>query len=170
MLVTSPDKISLVTPDKSPKALRSPLATRVDEISINLVTAALVLPALSVCVTVIISSPSPKLLPASFVATVKDQVPLPEIVVVLLFPSESASKSVVSVWPLPLKAIDTIAPASPVPEIVKPSAFSIASIILSVATESIPRPVGITLSTITPERVAAVLSFPAASVAVTLTE
>ena len=168
-MVTSPDKISFVTPDKSPKEVRSPLATSVDEISINLVIAALVLPALSVWVTVIISSPSPKLSPASLAATVKDQVPLPETVVVRLFPSESASKSVVSEWPLPLKAIETSAPTSPVPEIVKPSAFSIASIMLSVATTSIPRPVGITLSTITPERVAAVLTFPAASVAVTLT-
>ena len=88
--------------------------------------------------------------------------PLPETVVVRLLLSESALSSTSSVWPLPLKAIETIALTSPVPEMVKPAEFSIASTMLSFATKSIPRPVGITLSTIT-LRVTAVLSFPAAS-------
>ncbi len=59
------------------------------------------------------------------------------------------------------------APASPVPDMVKPVPFSAASMMLSVATPLIPKPVGTMLSMITPERDIAVLMLPAASVAVT---
>ena len=96
VFVTSPFKMSFVTADRSPRADRSPLATSVELTLISFVTAALVLPALSVWVTVMISSPSPKLSPASLAATVNDQVPLSETVTVLLLASPSASASVVS--------------------------------------------------------------------------
>ena len=96
VFVTSPFKMSFVTADRSPRTDRSPLATSVELTLINLLTAALVLPALSVWVTVIISSPSAKLSPASLAATVNVQVPPSETVTVLLLPSPSASASVVS--------------------------------------------------------------------------
>ena len=158
--------MSLVTADKSPSVVRSPPATNVETTLISLVTAALVLPALSVWVTVMISSPSPKLSPASLDPTVKDQMPspLPSSTTVVLLPPAAAS-----VCPLPLKEMAIAAPISPVPEIVNPVPFSTASTISSVATASIANPVGITLSMITPARESAELTFPARSVAVTLT-
>ena len=90
--------------------------------------------------------------------TAKDQVPSPATVVVL---------PPVSVWPLESSRV-IVAPASPVPVMLKPALFSKASMTSSVATTLMTGADGTAESTST-ERVTAALVLPAASVAVTLT-
>ena len=68
-----------------------------------------------------------------------------------------------------MNEILTVAPVSPVPEIVKTPAFSVASIMSSVAIALIPTALGTTLSIITPFCDVAPLVFPFPSFAVTAT-
>ena len=97
-------------------------------------------------------------MPASLTPTVNDHCPSTTVVV---FPPGASS-----VCPLESTSV-TVAPVSPVPLMVKPATFSMASTILSVATVLITGAVG-TSESITTERVTAVLTLPAASVAVML--
>ena len=126
-IVVSSLSVRIVTPDMS-TLLWSPEATNVEDTSIRFVTTELTLPAASVCVTEMISSPSRKFRPAAFAGILNDQTPLATVVV---FPVAGM------VYPLPLNEIATVAPSSPVPEIVKPAVFSVTSMTSSTATVSI---------------------------------
>ena len=158
--VVAPFSVKIVTPDIS-TALWSPEATNVEDTSIRLETTELTLPAVSVCVTEMTSSPSRKLLPAAFAGILNDQA-LSTTVVVLagLVPG-------ITYW-LPLNEILIVAPVSPVPEIVNPAVFSVTSTMSSIATVAIVG-VGATVSSVSVSVAVAVLPASSVTVAVTVT-